>query len=89
MVREHLGTIEKVIFTSEPGVDVPAYVCLRTMPGRRTPTHLPQGHSTGTHLSIGMDFETNPPIGSPATGIALGCRGGDRGLCIEQRAAAA
>ena len=90
-VREHpLGTIEKVIFTSEPGVDVPAYVCL---PHDARPPYTYficlQGHSTGMHLSIGMDFETNSlPIEVPGDrDFALGClRRGIAALCIEQRA---
>lgn len=89
--RSHpLGTIEKVVYTSEPGVDVPALVCI---PHDAQPPHTYfvclQGHSTGMHLSIGMDSETNSvPIEVPGDrDFALGClRRGIAALCIEQRA---
>ena len=51
------GTMEKIVFTSEPGHDVPAYVCL---PADVKPPYTfficLQGHSTGMHLSIAADF---------------------------------
>jgi len=88
--REHkLGTIEKIVFTSEPCADVPAYLCL---PGNAQPPYkvmvCVQGHSTGMHNSIGVDQqdETKPievagdrdyGLGAMARGVAA--------LCIEQR----
>lgn len=89
--RDHpLGSIEKIVFTSEPGVDVPAFVCLPR--GARPPYRYficLQGHSTGMHLSIGMDFKTNqtPMEVKGDRDFALGCmRQGIAALCIEQRA---
>ena len=62
--REHpLGSIEKIVFTSEAFVDVPAYVCL---PGDVKPPYTfmvcLQGHSSGMHNSIAVqrDDETKP-----------------------------
>ncbi len=54
--REHaLGTIEKIVFTSEPHSDVLAYLCL---PRNATPPFTTmiclQGHSSGAHNSIGI-----------------------------------
>jgi dienelactone hydrolase len=88
--REHeLGSIEKVVFTAEPGADVPAYVCLPH--GARTPHRFVvclQGHSTGMHNSIGVaqDDETRPIEVEGGRDFALGCmRNGLAALCIEQR----
>lgn len=87
--REHdLGTIEKIVFTSEPYVDVPAYVCL---PEGAEPPYTfficIQGHSSGMHLSIAMNREETQSI--PDEGdhaFALGCmERGIAALCIEQR----
>lgn len=88
--REHeLGTIEKIVFTSEPFCDVPAYFCI---PKNVAPPYLTficlQGHSTGMHNSIAVDLETNTkPI--PVDGdrdFGLICmRNGIAALCIEQR----
>ena len=55
--RNHpLGTIEKIVFTSEPYADVPAYVCL---PNGVNPPYsfmiCLQGHTTGMHNSIAVD----------------------------------
>lgn len=89
--REHeLGTIEKIIFTSEPDADVPAYVCIPR--GFRAPGPFfvcLQGHSTGMHNSIAVDIrdETQP---IPVVGdrdFGLGCmKRGIAALCFEQRA---
>ena len=64
--REHhsgLGVVEKIVFTAEPGVDVPAYVCLpreTRLPG--TWMICLQGHTTGMHHSIAAERsdETTP-----------------------------
>lgn len=88
--REHrLGTIERIVFTSEPRADVPAYVCL---PRRARPPYTfficLQGHSTGMHNSIAVDFDddTKPIRVKGDRDFALGCmRRGIAALCIEQR----
>jgi len=62
--REHpLGNIEKIVFTSEPHVDVPAYVCLPKTVEPPYPFFIClQGHQTGMHESIAVDRqdETTP-----------------------------
>lgn len=88
--REHeLGTIEKIVFTSEPYADVPAYVCL---PKSQEPPYTflicLQGHSTGMHNSIAVDREDeDKPIEVKGDrDFAIGClRHGCAALCIEQR----
>ena len=89
--RQHpLGTIEKVVFTSEANADLPAYVCL---PAGSAPPYTfaiaLQGHSTGMHNSIGVAFddETQTIEVAGDRDFALGCmRNGIAALCIEQRA---
>jgi dienelactone hydrolase len=88
--RDHpLGTIEKIVFTSEPEVDVPAYVCL---PANAQPPYTfficLQGHSTGMHNSIGVaiDDETTPIVTDGDRDFGIGCmQRGIAALCIEQR----
>jgi len=88
--REHpLGVIEKVIFTSEPYADVPAYVCL---PKNARPPYTfmicLQGHTTGMHVSIGVEREDETKtMDVPGDrDFALGCMArGIAALCIEQR----
>jgi dienelactone hydrolase len=88
--REHpLGTIEKVVFTSEPCADVPAYVCL---PRDVEPPYpfviCLQGHTTGMHVSIGVgrEFDDRPMKVEGDRDFAIGClRRGFAALCIEQR----
>ncbi|MBN2583522.1 MAG: acetylxylan esterase [Planctomycetes bacterium] len=89
--REHkLGTIEKIVFASEPHADVPAFVCLPR--GVKPPYRFficLQGHSTGMHNSIAVDRDDNTkPIKVEGDrDFGLGCM--ERGLaalCIEQRA---
>jgi dienelactone hydrolase len=88
--RKHpLGLIEKIVLTSEPFADVPAYVCLPN------DVHPPytfmiclQGHSTGMHVSIGVQREDETqPFDSPGDrDFALGCMArGIAALCLEQR----
>ena len=88
--RDHpLGTIEKIVFTSESHADVPAFVCL---PGEATPPYTTfvciQGHSTGMHNSIAVGREDNTePIDVPGDrdfGLLCMARG-IAALCIEQR----
>jgi dienelactone hydrolase len=88
--REYpLGFIEKIVFTSEPYADVPAYVCL---PKNVSPPYIfwicLQGHTSGMHNSIGVDRDDeSKPIEVPGDrDFALGClRRGYAALCIEQR----
>ena len=89
-VRDHpLGSFEKIVFTSEPGCDVPAYVCLPRI-ARPPYTFMIclQGHSTGMHVSIAVQREDeNQPLQVEGDrDFALGCmRRGIAALCIEQR----
>lgn len=88
--REHpLGFIEKVVFTSEPYSDVPAYVCL---PKDVIPPYpfmiCLQGHTTGMHHSIAVDREdeSKPIQVEGDRDFALGCLSrGIAALCVEQR----
>jgi dienelactone hydrolase len=88
--RAHrLGTIEKIVFTSEPHCDVPAYVCI---PEEAEPPYTwlicLQGHSTGMHNSIGvrLEDETKPLDVAGDRDFGIGCMAhGCAALCIEQR----
>ena len=89
--RKHeLGTIEKIVFASEPCADVPAYVCL---PKGVEPPYdwfiCLQGHSTGMHNSIAVERDNNRKAMAEVPGdrdFGLGCmRRGVAALCIEQR----
>ena len=88
--RDHtLGTIEKIVFTSELCSDVPAYVCL---PKSQEPPYTfficVQGHSTGMHNSVAVARDDNAaPIEVPGDrDFGLGCmKRGIGALCIEQR----
>jgi len=88
--RDHeLGTIEKIVFTSEPYSDVPAFVCV---PKNAKPPYnwfiCVQGHSTGMHNSIAVDRDDNSiPIEVPGDrDFAIGAMSrGIAALCIEQR----
>ncbi len=83
-----LGTIEKIVFTSQPGAHVPAYVCL---PADADPPYTfflcLQGHTTGMHNSIAVSPDETEPIAPEGDrDFALGClRRGIAALCIEQR----
>lgn len=89
--RAHdLGTLEKVVFTSEPRAEVVAYACVprNARPPYRYVICL-QGHTTGMHLSIGVDRgdETRAIEVEGDRDFALGClRRGYAALCLEQRA---
>lgn len=82
------GTIEKILFTAEPGADVSAYVCL---PASAEPPYdwfiCLQGHSTGMHNSIAVSPDESRSITVEGDrDFALGCmRRGIAALCIEQR----
>jgi dienelactone hydrolase len=89
--REHpLGTIEKIIFTSEHYADIPAYSCVPKVPLEpRTWIICLQGHNSGMHNSIAVDA-TDECTPIPVNGdrdFAIGCmERGVAALCIEQRA---
>ena len=88
--RKHrYGTIEKIVFSSEPYADVPAYVCVpkNAAPPYRWMICL-QGHSTGMHNSIAVDRDTESRRIRVAgdRDFALGCmKRGVAALAIEQR----
>lgn len=84
-----LGTIEKVIFTAEPGADIPAYWCV---PQNARPPYTAficmQGHNTGMHNSIGVaqDDEITPIEAPGDRDFALECmRRGIAALAVEVR----
>ena len=89
--KQHaLGTIEKIVFVSEPHAKVPAYLCL---PQDAEPPYrcmiAVQGHNSGMHHAIGVERENeDTPIvveGDRDYGIQCMKRG-LAALCIEQRA---
>ncbi len=88
-VQHHkLGTIEKIVFSSEPYSDVVAYVCL---PKRADPPYpfvvCLQGHTSGAHNSIALhqDGDSSMIIEGDRD-FGLGCMTrGLAALCIEQR----
>ena len=89
--KEHeLGTIEKLIYTAEPGIDIPAYLCIPNHWQTRGPIFIClQGHSSGMHNSIAVKFgEEDTPIEIKGDrDFGLGCmRRGIAALCVEQRA---
>ena len=83
------GRIEKVVFQSEPGSHVMAYVCL---PKKGKPPYdfwvCLQGHSTGAHVSIGRAFQNESEEfqieGDRDFGIEC-MRRGYAAICLEQR----
>ena len=84
------GTIEKIVFASEPFCDIPAYVCIpKEFSGPHTWMICVQGHSTGMHNSIGVSLENeSEPIDVEGDrDFAIGClKHGIAALCLEQRA---
>jgi dienelactone hydrolase len=89
--RDHpLGTIEKIVFTSEPCSDVPAYVCLpKNAAGPYTFMICVQGHNSGMHNSIAVQRkdETQRLKVEGDRDFAIQCMSrGIAALCIEQRA---
>ena len=89
--REHeLGTIEKLVYTAEPGADVPCYLCLPKDVKPPYPVFIClQGHTTGMHNSIAVDqHDETTPIDVPGDrdfGLSA-MQNGVAALCIEQRA---
>ena len=89
--RSHpLGNIEKILFTSEPHGDVPAYVCIPNTPLQpQTWMICLQGHNSGMHNFIAVDSadEITPILVEGDRDFAIGCMAhGVAALCIEQRA---
>ncbi len=88
--REHpLGTIEKIVLTTEQFSDMPAFVCI---PHHAQPPYdwmiCLQGHSTGMHNSIAVDRDdnTHPIQVKGDRDFALGCmERGVAAIAIEQR----
>lgn len=83
------GTVEKIVFQSEPGVENKLYLCL---PHNVTPPYHAflclQGHSTGMHTSIAVDWhdETTPLTIEGDRDFAIGCmKRGIPAVCLEQR----
>jgi len=75
--REHaLGSIEKVVFTSEACCDVPAFVCLpRDAKPPYTFMICLQGHSTGMHNSIAVQRDDNSLRFPDLDGVSVGIPG--------------
>ena len=88
--RDHAhGSIEKIVFASEPGSDVVAFLCL---PANATPPYpffiCVQGHTTGMHHSIAVERDDNsiPMEVAGDRDFGLQCMArGIGALCIEQR----
>lgn len=87
---DKFGTIEKIVFTSEPHSDVAAYICL---PENAAPPYTcficVQGHNTGMHVSIARQYDDEflPAAVEGDRDFALQCmQRGIAALCIEQRA---
>ncbi len=82
------GRVEKLVFSAEPGAEVPAYV---VTPARGAPPYpvmiCLQGHSPGMHQSVGLseDESVEVPVDG-ARDFARQCaRLGIAALCLEQR----
>jgi dienelactone hydrolase len=89
--RDHpLGTIEKIILSSEARSDMPVYFCLP----KKTNTPAPvviclQGHSTGMHNSIAVSMENENETTNVEGDRDFAIHAMKRGfaaLCLEQRA---
>lgn len=88
--RDHsLGTIEKIVFTSEEDAEVAGYVCIpKSSAAPHTWFICLQGHSSGMHNSIAVDREDEalPIVVEGDRDFAIGCMNrGLAALCIEQR----
>ncbi len=83
------GTIEKYILTSEPGSEMPVYLCIPKDAELPCPAMIClQGHTTGMHFSIGVEKENEDRemIDDGDRDFAIGCmKRGIVALCIEQR----
>lgn len=85
-----LGSIEKISFEPEPGETAYAYLCLPRKAEKPYKTFIClQGHSTGMHNSIGVEWndETTPKEIAGDRDFAIGClKRGLAAVCLEQRA---
>ncbi len=83
------GTIDKIIISSEIGSHMPAYMCRPRYASAPYRTYIClQGHSSGMHLSIGVDSsdEITPIDVDGDRDFAISCmRRGMAALCLEQR----
>ena len=83
------GVIEKIIFTCEPYSDAVAFLCLPVKVEAPYKCFIClQGHTSGAHNSVGLDFETNSERieveGDLDFGISC-MANGYAALCFEQR----
>ena len=63
-----LGSIEKIAFSSEPGSDVVAFLCLPANATSPYPFFIcVQGHTTGMHHSIGVERDDNRVVMAPCS----------------------
>ena len=86
--EDKFGSIEKIVFTSEPYADVPAYVCLpKNIKPPYTFVLCLQGHSTGMHNSICYNYDESEKAKIPGDrDFAIQCmKRGLAAICIEQR----
>jgi len=88
--KTELGTIEKVVFTCEPGAEAVAFLCLPREISKPVPAFIClQGHTSGAHNSIAVDREDNAQEIEVREDydFGLGClRRGVAAFCLEQRA---
>lgn len=84
------GSVEKIRLTMEDGFDNHIYLCLPHHFEKPYKTFIClQGHSTGMHVSIGVDWkdETSPHTDDGDRDFAIGCmKRGIAAICLEQRA---
>ncbi|HOK03750.1 MAG TPA: alpha/beta hydrolase family protein [Victivallales bacterium] len=86
--KTKLGTIEKVVFNSEPFSDIPAYICIPDGIKKPYPFMIClQGHSSGMHNSINVsEDESRNKKAKGDRDFAISCmKNGFAAICIEQR----
>ncbi len=86
--RTPLGTIEKLRFSPEEGEEACIYICLPDLPPPYKTFICLQGHSTGMHNSIAVEWqdETVPKAIEGDRDFAIGClKRGIAAVCLEQR----
>lgn len=83
------GTIEKIVFTCEPGCDANAFVCLPKGAVGKLPWLIClQGHSSGAHNAVRVELADNskPMVVEGDRDFGYSCMAnGMAALCIEQR----
>ncbi len=83
-----LGTVEKLVLRSEPGADVPMFLCIPHGAVGRVPTMICLGgHHAFARASVGLGEDEETPVEVPGDrAFALGClRRGLGALAVEQR----